>query len=173
VALVFAAQLPDLSRAQFCGGTVRDALHVVTAAHCVSQADSDQPSELDAVAGITNLINPESTMQVRGVSVISSDPGFLETGTAAFNDDAILTLSAPLNLSGAAVHSLPLIEPNGVGLEGFVSGWGPSISPTRWRRISASLGSTSSATRCARTTAPTSTRRSWCAPGAWTRPRAR
>src|SRR4051794_6445852 len=82
-----------------CGGTVRDALHVVTAAHCTYDR-AGRPLTADAlsvVAGVTSATAPEPTAQRRGAVAVSSDPDFARSGPNAVHDDAILTLEQPLD----------------------------------------------------------------------------
>jgi secreted trypsin-like serine protease len=110
-----------------CGGTVRDALHVITAAHCVIDASTGQFVESAAVeAGTVHLASPEPTAQVRNATAAAVDPDFKFLANGALTGDAaVLTLEAPLDLSNpAVVDSLPPIEAGGTGTVGVVSGWG-------------------------------------------------
>lgn len=104
----------------FCGGTVRDATHVLTAAHCVAD---DNASSMAVVAGVYAR-SDASAAQVRAVTEISTPPAF---GTEPGHDVAILTLSplTPLTLGGT-VAALPVVPPDGadVGRTAVVSGWG-------------------------------------------------
>jgi trypsin len=134
VALVSAPDR-DIFHGQFCSGTIRDALHVITAAHCV-EPPMDVPSALRVVAGVTNLATPEATMQQRAVSAISSFPDYAPR-TSPAGDAAILTLDAPLTLGGAvtAYSGLGAAVP---GTVGFVAGWGV-VNPATPNLFSATL----------------------------------
>src|SRR5947208_15359634 len=70
-----------------CGGTVRDALHVVTAAHCTfdvtsgAQAAPALPaSALTVTAGVAGAEDRGPGAQRRRVVAISSDPLFVSAG---------------------------------------------------------------------------------------------
>src|SRR3954463_1305175 len=56
----------------FCGGTIRDPLHVITAAHCGEAPRRDRPGEIDGAAGFTSQAKPQPTLQRRHVTAISS-----------------------------------------------------------------------------------------------------
>src|SRR3954454_16705242 len=121
----------------FCGGTIRDALHVITAGHCVDESISDEPGEIDVAAGFTNQAKPQPTLQRRHVTAISSHPDF-NTPIALDNDAAILTLDQPLDLSDpAVVAALPPAAAGSTGTQALISGWGdtnaagPFVSPDK------------------------------------------
>src|SRR3954454_13890153 len=121
----------------FCGGTIRDALHVITAGHCVDESISDEPGEIDVAAGFTNQAKPQPTLQRRHVTAISSHPDF-NTPIALDNDAAILTLDQPLDLSNpAVVAALPPAAAGATGTQALISGWGdtnaaaPFVSPDK------------------------------------------
>jgi len=90
-----------------CGGAVRDAQHVVTAAHCTY--------DVTARAVVPRALSPASLSvtvgaQRRRVVAISSDPALTWVGGSALFDDALLTLDRPLRL-GAGVEALaPVAE---------------------------------------------------------------
>jgi Trypsin len=110
--------------AVFCGGTVRDASHVMTAAHCLDTSSTNEPAELAVVAGMYDRTAPEGSTQVRGVAAITSHPDF--RGAEAGNDVAVLTLAAPLTIDGATVQGLPPVDAGTdvTGSEAIISGWG-------------------------------------------------
>jgi Trypsin len=123
--------------AVFCGGSIRDATHVITAAHCLPDRD---PADFAVVAGQydrtadpddTTPGGPKPDRQVVNVASISSHPGFDEATTN--NDMAILTLQSPgiagVDQSGTGVQSMPVIEGNTpsnqvIGAQALISGWG-------------------------------------------------
>src|SRR5436305_11749164 len=98
-----------------CGGTVRDALHVVTAAHCTFDVTSRAlappalpASALTVIAGVGGAEDHGSRAQRRRVVAISSDPLFATADYAAVHDDAVLTLDRPLRLGGDVTALAPL-----------------------------------------------------------------
>lgn len=97
---------------EFCGGSIRDELHVITAAHCVldtSQSGAGQPVSPDRIhvlAGVANL-EDEASGQRLEVDTISFDSAY-DSGTLA-HDAALLTLEEPLALS-ATTRPIPLID---------------------------------------------------------------
>src|SRR4051812_9216777 len=136
VALVFSSAT-TLQNEIFCGGTIRDPLHVITAAHCVDESVTDEPGELDVAAAFTNQAKPQATLQRRHVATISSHPDF-NTPIGLDNDAAILTLDQPLDLSDPAVAAaLPPAAAGATGATALISGWGdtdpagPFVSPAK------------------------------------------
>jgi trypsin len=102
----------------FCGGTIRDATHIVTAAHCVPDSSA---AELAVVANLYHRSDRgDAGAQVRPVSAITSHPKFRSADTG--NDLAILTLSQPLTIGTAP----PVTTANvpWVGAPAIISGWG-------------------------------------------------
>jgi len=136
VAVVNAGKDADAPDGQYCGGSVRDALHVITAAHCVFNTTGNgqalRPDQVDVLAGVANL-QDESSGQRRHVSAISFDPDF-NTPNTWDNDAAVLTLAEPLTL-GIDVAQIPIIgDSDWAGLQGtpprpqfFVTGWGAQV----------------------------------------------
>lgn len=116
--------------AVFCGGTIRDATHVITAAHCVADSNA---ADLAVVAGLTDR-GTAAGAEVRAVAAISSHPAYSEATNGA--DVAILTLDAPLS-AGTPID----VTPAGVdwtGATATISGWGllgeGGISPLELQR---------------------------------------
>src|SRR3954469_3931028 len=136
VAIVFSSAT-TLRGEIFCGGTIRDPLHVITAGHCVEESSTDEPGEIDVAAGFTNQAKPQATLQRRHVVAISSHPDF-NTPIALDNDVAILTLDQPLDLSDpSVVAALPPAPAGETGTQALISGWGdtdaggPFVSPDK------------------------------------------
>jgi hypothetical protein len=129
VALVKSA-LPATS-GQFCGGSIRDEWHIITAAHCVwdnSASATGQPvapSQVDVLAGTEDLRN-ESAGARPDVAAISVDPHY-DSGTL-LHDAAVLTLATPLTY-GAKQEPIQLVSDAASssmspGYLLFVTGWG-------------------------------------------------
>lgn len=100
----------------FCGGAIRDATHVITAAHCVADADA---REIAVVAGLVDR-GTAAGADVRAVTAISSHPAYSEATTSA--DVALLTLDAPI-AAGAAVGVTPA-GADWTNATATISGWG-------------------------------------------------
>jgi hypothetical protein len=114
-----------------CTGSVIDASHILTAAHCLYDFSGAQasPSALAVQAGISNYSSPASTdlVQDRTVSSLRVHPGYAYQDTGLPDDIAVLTLASPLDLSGPAVQAVALPAPNApypVGAAVSVSGFG-------------------------------------------------
>ena len=95
-----------------CTGSVVDASHILTAAHCVynDAGALAAPAALGIRAGVSNLSSPLKTdaEQDRPVSAIRVHPSYVWTGRPAPDDVAVLALATPLDLSGPAVQAIPL-----------------------------------------------------------------
>uniref|UniRef100_A0A2C9JLA3 Peptidase S1 domain-containing protein n=1 Tax=Biomphalaria glabrata TaxID=6526 RepID=A0A2C9JLA3_BIOGL len=107
---------------QLCGGTILDATHILTAAHCTADALS-----ITATVGEYDSTLEEGTEQVFEVSVpdgVSQHPGFSFQNQT--NDIAILTLSTPIDLSRICAKPVCL-NPNfqvTSGQQCQIAGWG-------------------------------------------------
>ncbi len=128
VAIVLHAQ-PNAGVGQFCGGVIRDALHVITAAHCLDVQPQDglvdDPSERDVVAGASNLSAPEATAQRIRIASWTRMPAF--DAQALTNDAAVATLTTPLDVAAAGVRPAVITAPGDltpVGVRARVSGYG-------------------------------------------------
>ena len=97
-----------------CDGVIIDSSHIVTAAHCVYSSSGARvsPSGLEIDAGVSKIQAPyptDSQQLIHGVASIRVHPGYKWSGTSASADDvAVVTLTAPLDLSGQAVQALAL-----------------------------------------------------------------
>ena len=100
-----------------CSGAVLDALHVLTAGHCVFDLNGAvaAPSTLSVRAGASNYTAPATgdAVQDRGVSSFRVPPGYTWSTGASADDVAILALSAPLDLSTPQVQAAPLPSEGG------------------------------------------------------------
>jgi hypothetical protein len=113
-----------------CTGSVVDASHVLTAAHCLfGSGGARVPAAAVSIrAGVSNFSAPLASdrEQDRAVSSVRVHPGYAWTGRPAPDDVAVLVLSSPLRLGGPAVQAVALPTsgsrfPAGatVGLAGF------------------------------------------------------
>lgn len=113
--------------AQFCGGTIRDATTIVTAAHCVA----GYPASTFDVLAATPTLGNGSGQRIR-VSDAQVDADYSGAGGAGGDDAALLTLSSPISFSSAATP-LPLIGANeAASIDSpsdvfTTSGWGSTI----------------------------------------------
>jgi secreted trypsin-like serine protease len=124
---------------QYCGGSIRDTLHIITAAHCVfdtpftAQGQPATPSQIDVLAGVEDL-TLEASGQRPHVASISIDPSYNSAGFE--HDAAVLTLSTPLTLNSKK-QPAELIDDNDwaatpPGAPVFVTGWGDTMSTPRY-----------------------------------------
>src|SRR3954451_10005859 len=100
-----------------CSGAIVDASHVVTAAHCAIEGSAAAPaSSLTVRAGVSNALTPSSTdsRQDRSVANVRVHPGYVHGSTSGGDDVAVLTLTAPLDLNGAAARAIALPSPSTV-----------------------------------------------------------
>jgi secreted trypsin-like serine protease len=123
----------DVAEAQFCGGVIIDAMHVLTAAHCVTLSDfsAAPPREIAVLAGSANLEEVKAPAVEDPVARTSFDPAWnAETGE---HDIGVLTLEQPL-WEGAApgIDGASPIAPiefaseadAAPGSDATISGWG-------------------------------------------------
>jgi hypothetical protein len=93
-----------------CGGSVLDATHVLTAAHCVVAPGQTAPRPVSAftvMAGYTDtLASPPPGSQVSGVTSVRVHPLYDEPTKT--DDAAVLTLATALNLSGPRTKAIAL-----------------------------------------------------------------
>jgi trypsin len=115
-----------------CGGAIVDALHVLTAAHCVYGLDGKPapPQTFSIRAGISNTYGPLSTDAEQDRSVVRVDvhPDYVWTSRSIAADDvAMLTLNKPLDLSGPDARAVALARsgaPLPVGAHVWLAGFG-------------------------------------------------
>jgi len=124
-----------------CGGSILDATHIVTAAHCVVDI-AGQPSFYPEVEDPDNfsflhggvdrdtdgVLGPDGDDLTPGPAIqsVSVDRRYLRSMNSSEADSAVLTLSAPLTFGGANTKPIPLATAAEVAGEsqGTVSGWG-------------------------------------------------
>jgi hypothetical protein len=118
------------SSRDICTGSIVDAAHVLTAAHCLFGGGGARvpPAAVSVRAGVSNFAAPRASdrEQDRAVGAYRVHPGYVWTGRPAPDDVAVLSLSSPLRLGGPAVEAVALPRggspfPAGaaVGLAGF------------------------------------------------------
>lgn len=120
----------------FCGGSIVDATHIVTAAHCMFPAEGyeAQPEDIEVLVGATRLGNgltvPDEGTRIP-VASIQRDQRFVDGGNYA-HDYTVLTLAQPIQFSDRA-QPIQLATPEEQvlyrtnGQSAFVSGWGSTI----------------------------------------------
>ncbi len=121
-----------------CGGSIRDATHVVTAAHCVVDENSFYPSIVSPANVQVGYSSADQTtllsVQVQRVSVA---PAYLREETPASDaavltsDAAVLTLANPIDLANdPEAEAIPFASDTELdtafrgGAPAFATGWG-------------------------------------------------
>ena len=125
-----------------CTGSVIDASHVLTAAHCLYDQSSGALAPTSAItirAGISNFASPAPTdvEQDRPVDSFRIHPGYVNNGMEVPDDVAVLALTAPLDLSGPTVQAVALPAPNApfpAGATVAIAGFGRQIPTMTGKR---------------------------------------
>ena len=124
--------ITDMADGAFvCGGSIRDATHIVTAAHCVVDEASFYPRIVSPSAVQVGFSSADqlalTPVQVQRVSVA---PGYLREGTPA-SDAAVLTLASPIDLADdPEAEPIPFASDTELeaafagSLPAFATGWG-------------------------------------------------
>ena len=91
-----------------CGGSIRDATHVITAAHCVVEDEAYFPFIVDPADVTVGYGDTDQTqLDIRDVSRVSVHPRYLRDDLGPFEFDvAVLTLDAPITF-GTGAPALP------------------------------------------------------------------
>jgi len=106
----------------FCGGTLIDEYHVLTAAHCL-QESSMLDSDLTIVAGLHSRSQPNlERIQRKQIATIVNHEGYNQDTNE--NDIAIMRLTSPVTLNSYVnIACLPGSDPN-INDNVIVAGWG-------------------------------------------------
>jgi hypothetical protein len=111
-----------------CSGSIVDAAHVVTAAHCTYEGSAPRAlGSYTVTAGIADASQgaDHGEEQVREVSSVRVAPGFVQGGVG--DDVAILRIEPPFDLSAVGVAAIPLVNQNSgpaIGSAARLFGWG-------------------------------------------------
>lgn len=119
---------------RFCGGTILDSRHVITAAHCILNGGTspDRPEELDVLVGTSVLDDQAPGSQRIRVERASFDPRF-DPVTGDY-DAAVLRLAWNIQ-NTTSTEPLPIAPPFWMYADGDgtdlakVSGWGRTLEP--------------------------------------------
>ncbi|KAF2352220.1 Serine proteases trypsin domain [Trinorchestia longiramus] len=108
---------------QFCGGSLIDSTHILTAAHCVATLTSVDLSRLRIVLGAHNIQRTEATTQTFTAKKVVRHKDY--DPVRLMNDIAMITLNKPATLTQ---HVQPIClnsDPTSLVQEvGTVAGWG-------------------------------------------------
>jgi hypothetical protein len=129
----FPYQVAVFNGFDFCGGVVKDATTVITAAHCVVDlgAELSAPSQVQVLAGSTSLSSPDPGSVSSGAATLSIDSQY--DPNTADHDVAEIGLAQPLwtgPTPPANIKPIGVIDDNKLtpaiasGATVTVSGWG-------------------------------------------------
>ncbi|XP_076047466.1 trypsin-1-like [Oratosquilla oratoria] len=108
----------------FCGGSIIDKYHILTAAHCV---DSRNPGDINVVVGDHHTGKTDETDVTKRISVESITIHKDYDSSTLDNDIAIIKLAEPIEFQSdnkIAPVCLPDAKTNYSNVEAIVSGWG-------------------------------------------------
>ncbi|XP_046452577.1 chymotrypsin-1-like [Daphnia pulex] len=106
----------------YCGGSLLDDIHILTAAHCVHRLSSQGVAQLTVIMGAVDLRDP--AMVVKRVHSITRHRGF--DATKLYNDIALVTMDSPVKFT-SNISPVCLYDDQGInhdGKEAVAIGWG-------------------------------------------------
>jgi hypothetical protein len=114
----------------WCGASILDATHVVTAGHCVYDENgfAIAPSRLTVRAGVTD--SEDASGQNRAASSVLVHSGYHD-GQGFSYDSAVVTFSPALDLTTARAKPIPLVDQGAAfttATSFVVSGWGSTTA---------------------------------------------
>lgn len=114
-----------------CGGSIRDATHVITAAHCVTNESAPHlPLPVTSVTVFYGSADPDggTPATVRTIAVPSQFSALLNPDTSY--DAALLELTNPIDLSGAGAKAIRFVSASQARDSGMalVSGFGATAT---------------------------------------------
>ena len=113
----------------YCGGSVIDSTHILTAAHCV--IDPMYPMEFISVQVHRHDLTASPTdegAQIRGVAKMVVHPNFFRTRIGPANDIAVWTLDSPLNSVAPIALDRNGLDYDDDETEARIMGWGTIYS---------------------------------------------
>ncbi|XP_029649250.1 chymotrypsin B-like [Octopus sinensis] len=127
---IVSLQIQKNGKTFLCGGSIMDANHVITAAHCVASG----VTRIIVFYGATSARQAKFTYATK----INAHPGFYTTSRALHNDVAILKLGKPILMS-TCVKAIPLASTHTdfAGKTCITAGWGKTSwtsQPTTYLR---------------------------------------
>ena len=115
----FIVGVADSTKDLFCGASIYDRDHVITAAHCI---EDELAENLKLFFGDWSLYQTEPGEQTRGVKEIIIHQKYKNNNLE--NDMAILVLEEPLIFTGSIRPICLTHKPTVTGEEAFALGWG-------------------------------------------------
>jgi len=111
-----------------CGGSIRDSTHVITAAHCVTRQTVGLPHTISTASFEVGYGSAARSSHAKvNVSSIAVPSQYTATLNADESYDvALLTLNAPIDLTGPNARAIALAQPSQSKTAGSatVTGWG-------------------------------------------------
>jgi hypothetical protein len=115
-----------------CTGSIIDPIHILTAAHCMFDEDTNLEfpvSEMTVYGGFITATRPIPLPEQRAVASVNVKPGYVSGGVDDDDDIAELTLASPMTFN-ASVEPVVLAQAGAVkvGASATFYGWGESTN---------------------------------------------